>query len=268
VSLRVVAVCAALVGVMGSMPAATAQTAVRISDVEVAEQMEEVQQVLNRFIGGLREPQAALARAGQGNADLTSALDGLKASASRMAAAYRPPARCATEDVARVLAQAKALDARRAFASESSASQARWGVVTQTLARLGQAYHIDWREAPAAWAPRRVSDRELRLAATSLDVAARDLDEMLGTTLERDMVMDRTERTRAAQLLKGLSTAVHDLLKRFEHHDDLSVALPRTVRAAAGLKPLMATYVGALPLQPKWESVNLALETIVQGFGM
>ncbi len=99
-------------------------------------------------------------------------------------------------------------------------------------------------------------------------MSIRDLTERLGATLDTDKIMERTEKTRASQMLKGLSDAVHDLLKRFDHYDDLSTALPRTARAAASLKPLMETYAGALPSQPQWQSANRALETIAQGFGM
>jgi hypothetical protein len=269
VSPRVMTVCAALIGVALSMSSATAQTAIRIDDVEVGEQMEQVQRVLDRFIGGLRPPvRAAAAQGGQGGADVASALNGLRTSAARMAAAYRPPTRNATEEVARFLAQAKAIQPGPALTPDGKAAEARWAPVVESFVYLGQAYHIDWRADAASWVPRRVSDQELRLAVSSLRVATHDLDGMLGSTLEKDKLMDRTERARATQLLKTLSSAIRDLLKAFEHYDDLSIALPRAQKAAAGLKPFMETYVGASPIQPQWQSANRALDTLAQGFGL
>jgi hypothetical protein len=256
VSLRVVAVCAALVGVVGTMSAATAQTAIRIDDGEVAEQMEQVQRGLDRFIGGL------------GPAGRTADLTSLRTSASRMAAAYRPPTNNATDEVVRFLAQAKAVEAGLPVAQDMDGTGARWRPVVDTVVHLAQAYHIDWRVDAARWVPHRVSNQELRLACSSVRVAAHDLDETLGEMLEKDKAMDSTENARARRLLEALTSAVRDLLKAFEHYDDLSERLPRALRAAASLKPFMETDPGALRLQPQWQSVNLALGTIARGFGM
>jgi hypothetical protein len=270
VSIRVATVWAALLGLAVSVSTATAQMAIRIDDAEVADQMEQVQRALDRFVGGPRpsERTAAAMRGGQGAADLRPALNGLRASASRMAAAYRPPTRNATEEVIQVLGQAKAIESRLAAAAGVGGFEARWAPVAESLVQLGHAYRIDWRAASSDWVPRRVSDQELRLAAASLRVAAHDLDEMLGAVLDKDKLMDRTEHARAIQLLKSLSSAIHDLLKRFEHYDDLTTPIQRATRAAAALTPFMEAYPGADPVKPQWLSVNQALQAIAQGFGM
>ena len=266
-SLRFAAVCAALVAAAASV--ATAQTAIRIDDVEVGEQMEQVQQALDLFIDGLK-PQArtAVARGAGTETDLSSALSSLRVSASRLTGAFRPPLRNATEEVVRLLAQAKALDARLAFGPETKGSEARWGLAVKSLAQLGQAYHIDWRATAAAWTPRRVSDLELRTAVSSLRATVDGLDEKLGDVLEKDKVLDRVEQRRAVQQLHALSDAVHDLRKAFDHYDDMSAVIPRAVSAAAALKPFVEHYAGGAAVQAEWQGANRALEAIAQAFGM
>ena len=266
-SLRFAALCAALVAAAASV--ATAQTAIRIDDVEVGEQMEQVQQALDRFIDGLKPEARTAVAGGAGNeADLSSALSSLQVSSTRLTGAFRPPLRNATEEVVRLLAQAKALDARLTFGPETRGSEAQWGLAVKHLTQLGQAYHIEWRADPAGWAPRRVSDLELRTAIASLRTSVDSLDERLGDALEKDKVLDRVEQRRAVQQLGAFSGAVNDLRKAFEHYDDMSVVIPRAVSAAAAFKPFVEHYAGGAAVRAEWQGANKALETVSQAFGM
>jgi hypothetical protein len=230
--------------------------------------MEQVQRLLDRFIGGASAPAGTMAGEGQSESDGVPTANTLRASAGRMASAFRPPARNATDEVVRLLGQARAFQAALVRLPDPKGAESRWAPVAEGLAELGRGYHIDWRADPAGWVPRRVSDQELRLATVSLRAAAEDLDEVLGATLEKDKVMDRIERDRARQLLAGLSSSVHDVLKALEHYDDLTIPIQRALRAAASLKPVMETHPGAPRSEPQWRSVNQSLETIARGFGM
>jgi hypothetical protein len=261
------AACAALVGI--AVSTAAAQPAVRFDDWEVGEQMQQIQGALGRFAGALRTQSRDVATAtGPGGAGLVAAIEELRASAARMAGAYQPPARNATDEVVRVLEQARALEAGLRVDADAGSPGLQWAAAAESLTRLGQAYHVDWRSDPAGWTARRVSDKELRLAASSLRASASDLGEVLGAALDRDKVTDRTEKERARKQLETFTDGVRDLLKGFDHYDDLSVVLPRALRAAASLKPLMDTYGGARTAGSQWENATRALETIARGFGL
>jgi hypothetical protein len=257
VSLRAIVVAAILV--VGAAPAAPAQVAVRYDDWEVVDQMEQVQRGLDRFIEATRP---------QGRPDLVTSLVGLRATATKVADAYRPPGRNAVDEVSQFLAQAKAIHVSLVVGPDASAAERSWAAVVTSLVRLGQAYRANWAADVGTWAPRRVSDQQLRPPVPSLRAAAADFTAALGHALEKDKRMDATEHARAVQLRSASSTTVRELLKRFEHYDDMSVALPRAAKAAAALKPFVDTYIGATPARPTWDSANRALSTIAEGFGL
>ncbi len=246
-----------------------AQAPSRPSDKDVKALMGQVDQGVRRFVDGM-DPQmrSAILRGERGEIDVKASLNDFQQAIARMRDRFDPPGYSAGTEVVAVLKQARDLNEGIAVRPGMSGSDPRWHDAVPLFVKLAAAYHIDWQGDPASWTAVRVSDGELKNAATALRKASETFGKDLGNAVKKDQALDTAARKRATDKAAALTTAAKSFEELVKKGADTTAALDRVMAAAADVKAFVDGYTGGVALAPRWAPVDAQLNTIARACGL
>jgi hypothetical protein len=264
---RVVAPVVVVALAMGA-GAAPAQPAVRPTDKQVKQLILDSREAFDRFADKMNpQMRMAVIKSPASEVDVKALLQDVEDMSKDAEQRYRPPAYTAGTEVAAYLKQVKVLDAGLAVRPGLSGADKYWDAARPVFGRLAAAYGIDWNGDPTTWSGRRISDGELKNAATDIKRLAGPFASAIDRAPGATAALDARVRASLVNDATGLAALADEVSKELQAGRDAGPAFGRLSDAMDTIAAAVPASALAGPARTTLETIQARIAVMKRGFG-
>ncbi len=237
----------------------------RLTDKQVRELMEGLDKDVERFNDAIdSQYRKSTIRSATNEVSVEAFTKDLKESCKKMRERFGSDY-SASNEVLSFLKQAHAIEARAAAGGNLLGAEAEWPRLQGSLSRLGDVYGVDWKTSSANWAARRMNDRELEGAVSSLTASSETFKKSLEKALEKADV-SKEERKAALDSTDRLVRGTKDLRKTVADEKDASGELGLIDRSTQDIRSVVSRHGLTSALASSWSPVEMGLQKVRSAF--
>ena len=249
------------------LPLPQAAPAARMTDKEVKELIDRVDEDRDRFEDQLDgKVKHTVLRGPAGEVDVSKFLDDLQENVDKLKGRFENDYSAGSE-VATVLRQGSAVQRHMSTQPPNMKGASEWNRLAGSLNQLAVAYGTTF-PTPDAAAVRRIGDHEIADAASKMADAADQFRKRLDDALKLETHIPQASREAAVAEANGLKKDADALADRLKDNKPASGEATALLMRAAQIQKTAATL--SLPSSAKdaWMGVRAPLATIAQGFNL
>jgi hypothetical protein len=248
-----------------AIPAAAG--AERLTDKDVKTLMERIHQERDRFEDQLDgKLKRSIVRGPGGEVNVARHLDDLQENVNKMKDRYTGRY-AASQEVTTVLQQGAGIQRFMASQAPNLDGASEWNRLSASLGELAAVYGTSF-PLPEGQSARRLSDDEVKAAATAVAADADKFKKELDNSLKKDKSIDPNARKAAVQEADDLKKDAKALADVVGGGRPASGEARALVGRAAKLKSASATWPLSPAAQTSWRSVESGLAKITQAFAL